>query len=214
MANPLAAQNYEKLGVPQQKIIQSSYGWDPGQIRRCSSSQKEKAPFVALYVGVTEMRKGVDKLIRAWVRANVKGKLVIGGPLSTELEWLCREELNRDDIVVTGWVNDVAPLYRDADIFVFPSHEEGGPQVTYEAMGAGLPVVVSPMGASVLVRNGLDGFIVDQHDEEGWVEAIRTLSENKHLRQELAENAYQRALEFTWEMVGARRREAVQARLR
>ena len=44
---------------------------------------------------------------------------------------------------LAGFVADVAAVYRAADIFVFPSYQEGMPVALMEAMAAGLPCVVS-----------------------------------------------------------------------
>ena len=61
-------------------------------------------------------------------------------------------------MVVIDFVADVRALYRTADVFVFPSLEEGGPQVTYEACGCGLPVITTPMGAAESARQNQEGF--------------------------------------------------------
>ena len=55
-----------------------------------------------------------------------------------------------------------------ADVFVFPSLFEGSAVVTYEALAAGLPSVVTPSAGSV-VRDGVEGFIVPRGeiDEPG-----------------------------------------------
>ena len=43
---------------------------------------------------------------------------------------LCATELNRADVRCMGFVRDIDKLYRDADVFVLPSFEEGDPLVT------------------------------------------------------------------------------------
>jgi glycosyltransferase involved in cell wall biosynthesis len=47
-----------------------------------------------------------------------------------------------------GWLprSQVQDFYRSADIFVFPSYREPGGNVVFEAMGYGLPLIVSDIG--------------------------------------------------------------------
>ena len=80
--------------------------------------------------------------------------------------------------------------------------------VTYEAMGCGLPVITSPIGAGP-ARDGVDGFVIDPHDIDGWASALRRLAVDAELRQRMGEAARERAREFTWQKVARRRREAL-----
>ena len=63
----------------------------------------------------------------------------------------CSRILARSDVIHRDYTSDIALAYREADFFAFPSLEEGGPLVTYEAMANGLPVLTSPMRAGGVV---------------------------------------------------------------
>ena len=93
-------------------------------------------------------------------------------------------------------------LYRSADIFVFPTLEEGGPQVTYEAAGCGLPVVTTPMGAARLVKDGLNGLIVNAIDVDGLAGAIAHLAASPELRDSFGQQARMMQEQHTYEKVG------------
>jgi glycosyltransferase involved in cell wall biosynthesis len=55
---------------------------------------------------------------------------------------------------------ELADLYRESDVFAFPSVNEGLAQVLLEAMASGLVVVASDLsGADDCVTEGRDGFI-------------------------------------------------------
>jgi glycosyltransferase involved in cell wall biosynthesis len=75
-------------------------------------------------------------------------------------------------------------------------------------MGCGLPVIVSPMGSGP-ARDGIDGFVRDSHDIDGWVTALRRLAEDADLRGQMSQAARERANLFTWKKVGTRRRETL-----
>jgi len=63
--------------------------------------------------------------------------------------------------------------YRESDLFVFPSVNEGLAQVLLEAMASGLPVVASDLsGADDCITHGKEGFVVPARDVDRIAEAI------------------------------------------
>lgn len=72
-----------------------------------------------------------------------------------------------DCVVVTGFrePREVARLLNSADLFLLGSHREGWPTALVEAMACGLPAVVTDVsGASTLVEEGRNGYIVRGRD--------------------------------------------------
>ena len=122
---------------------------------------------------------------------------------------LCADELRREDVTVIKYTRDIGPFYRSADVFAFPSLEEGGPQVTYEAAGCGLPLLTSPMGAARIGIHGSTGLVVDPRDEGQWIEAMQELARDPDLRHRMGQAARQRAQDFTWPKVAADSRDRV-----
>ena len=96
-------------------------------------------------------------------------------------------------------------IYSQADVFVFPSLEEGGPMVTYEAMAHGIPPLVTAMGGGAIVQDGVNGMVLPDTDIGAWVTAMREIAENRQKRIELGKNAQQRAQDFTWKNVAEQR---------
>ena len=123
------------------------------------------------------------------------------------------KDLKDFDAAYLKYNSDIAFTYQEADLFAFPSLEEGSPLVTYEAMAHGLPILTSPMGAGGVVREGIDGLVVSPYEEDAWVEALRKLANSPDLRAKFGVSARKRAKEFTWEKVGQRRAAIVQQRL-
>jgi glycosyltransferase involved in cell wall biosynthesis len=206
--SPMVRCSLEKAGIAPDVIIDTSYGWDPD--RHTPHDHVPSTGFTVLFVGRLCVRKGVHLLLEAWRRAAIPGgRLVMAGFLEPEIERLCTRDLTRSDVVLPGFVRDIAQLYAAADVFVFPSLEEGGPQVTYEAMACGLPVVVSPMGAGAVARNGLDGYVCPPYDIECWADTLRMLAINPALCIQLGAAGRSRAEQFIWDCVGSRRLEAL-----
>jgi glycosyltransferase involved in cell wall biosynthesis len=203
--SPLVASSLVSHGVEPRKVIPSSYGWEP---RRLTGERTLLSPIngvTIVFVGLACVRKGVPLLLEAWARSEIQGRLVLAGRVDEEITLRCAALLNRPDVVLLGQVEDVGALYRSADIFAFPSLEEGSPLVSYEAIGAGLPSIVSPMGAGAVIQNGEQGFVVDPHDLGGWIDALRRLGQSLELRRSFGAAAKARAATFTWQLVGERR---------
>ena len=212
--NAMVEASLLQCGVQTSKLIVSSYGWDPD---RFSGSDRLLAPhegMTAAFVGTICVRKGVHLLLEYWARSNVAGQLILAGDMEPILKEKCASLLARDDVVVLDYVKNIGALYRSADVFVFPSLEEGGPQVTYEACGCALPVITTPMGAGRIVRHNQEGFVIDPYDDVGWISALRSLADNISLRRTMADAAQVRSNGFLWPAVAARRTQQILERLK
>jgi len=117
-----------------------------------------------LYVGRIEKRKGSVELIEAAHQLRKLGisfdlRFVGDGPLRDVLTETCTRLRLSDYVTFVGPISDKKALmaeYESADLFVFPSHDEGFPRVLYEAMIKSLPIVTSFVG-------GIPGLMVN-----GW----------------------------------------------
>jgi glycosyltransferase involved in cell wall biosynthesis len=202
--NSMVAQSLIDVGIAVDRILQTSYGWSSARLADALKAARPKRKPTFAFVGFGIIRKGLNLLLDAWERAAIDGRLLIAGTIGDEIREVSSRQLALPSVQELGFVHDIASVYAAADVFVFPSHEEGGPQVVYEAAGCGLPSVVSPMGAGRLVRNGVEGYVIDPFDIDGWTRAMCTLATEPDLRRCLGIAAARRAEEFTWERVGRR----------
>jgi colanic acid/amylovoran biosynthesis glycosyltransferase len=100
----------------------------------------------------------------------------------------------QDRVTLTGTQSEaeVYQLLSDADAFVLPSvgTGEAWPVSVMEAMGAGLPVIASQIGATrEMINSGVDGFLVAQGDEQAILEKIVALAQNVDMRIRIGEAA-------------------------
>jgi glycosyltransferase involved in cell wall biosynthesis len=85
-----------------------------------------------------------------------------------------------------GYQEDVAGYYRLFDAFLLPSVNEGTPVSAIEALASGTPVVANRVGGVPdVVRDGVDGFLVDPGD--GAVARLAELAADAGLRQRMGE---------------------------
>jgi glycosyltransferase involved in cell wall biosynthesis len=82
-----------------------------------------------------------------------------------------------------GYQEEVASWYEAFDAFVLPSANEGTPVVAIEALAAGRPVVATAVGGVPdVVREGVDGFLVEPGDLVGLAERLERLAADPELR--------------------------------
>ena len=211
--SPEVETSFLEAGLSPGKLISSSYGWSPERFPQTADPRPPREAVTVLFAGTVCIRKGAHLLLDAWQRAAISGRLVLCGPIEPALQRLFGELLARPDVVHIPYASDMGRFYREADIFAFPSIEEGGPLVTYEAMAHGLAVVASPMGAGAVLRNGIDGLVIPPHSADGWVDALRSLAQSPECRLRFGEAARVRAQDFTWAKVARRRADALTEKL-
>lgn len=93
-----------------------------------------------------------------------------------------------NNVKFLGFRRDVLDILKLTDIFIMPSIREGLPVSIMEAMDAGLPIIASNIRGCVdLVTN--NGILVNLENENGFADAIKTLVDNKDLREQMGKNS-------------------------
>lgn len=211
--NSFVKESVTAYGVPESRCIETSYGWGADRLVRGGRVVPDDGTFTVAFVGTVDVRKGAPVLLQAWAKSGVKGRLLIAGSISPYVSKRFKHILSRQDIILLGHVRDVGSVYRSADIFCFPTWEEGGPQVTLEAMSAGAVPIVTPMGtAGAFSAEDEVGIIVDPGKVDALAAALCLLAEDSAKLDQLKQRARNRATHYTWEAVGVRRRGELLAR--
>lgn len=173
---------------------------------------------VVMYAGRFDERKGIETLVRAIAKdevkrhANLKLK-IIGGSTPGAKDGMERNrigelvrELGIEDI--TEFVGRVqheklASYYAAADVCVVPSHYEPFGLVAIEAMASRTPVIASEVGGlKFSVVDGKTGLLVPPQDDTAFAKAIDAILSDDRWREELGVNARQRVeAKFSWDGV-------------
>ena len=160
-------------------------------------------------VGTICVRKGHQYLFRAFERVKQQlpaAELICVGNLKTDF----RKEWPRWQGTFTHIPHlphvELAQLLQTCTAFVFPSQEEGFARAIVEAMAVGLPIIASPeSGATTLVADGVEGFIVRGRDPQHIAEAMLRVAQDPELCRRMGEAAHKKgAVKNTWQDYGDR----------
>jgi len=126
--------------------------------------------FVVGWVGRMTAVKNTDRVVRALqtlVDLGVDARLLLvgDGPDRDHLERYAHELGVMKRCLFLGYQEDVARFYDAIDALVLPSVNEGTPVSVIEALAAERPAVATRVGGTPdIIRDGIDGFLVDPAD--------------------------------------------------
>ena len=198
--SPIMTASMLDNGVPKSKILQTSYGLSPSAIFDGQHVAQSNQP-TFIFVGSIGVRKGIHLLLDYWVKAKLNAKLKLVGAIEEAVKPLVTQYLSHESIEHIPFTSDLPSIYKNADVFILPSLEEGSPLVMYMALGAGLPVIVSPMGGGGVIVDNEDGFVVDPYDADKWIERMRQLAESAESRMRLSRQSKVKATHYVWDAV-------------
>ncbi len=191
-----------KPGPPDRHRARDALGRLQPQLRTAESDVS------AVYVGRLHSGKGLLELVEAWetvVRRHPKAYLwLVGdGPLEADLRRAIRARGLEHRVVLPGAFDDVRDFLMAADLFVFPSHQEGMPLALLEAMEAALPIVATDIpGNRILIRPDRDGLLVPVRSPAALSRAVLQLMEEPQWARSLADSARARVeAEFGFDQV-------------
>ncbi|HUJ92438.1 MAG TPA: glycosyltransferase family 4 protein [Gaiellaceae bacterium] len=153
---------------------------------------------VALFVGVLEAYKNVDGLAAAWrqvVQQIPQARLVLVGKGARQsvIDELMAELPDQVDHVRELSPEGVAERLDEATVLVLPSRSEGLGRVVIEAFARGRGVVASRVGGIPdLVRDDVEGRLVDPLDGDQLVEVLIEVLSDRALAERYGEAAAER----------------------
>jgi glycosyltransferase involved in cell wall biosynthesis len=141
-------------------------------------------------------RKGIHYLLQAFVTAAIPNSelVIIGGTGDRWSKRMVGDFLRRHSNIRQE-IRDVMaePIenhFGRAAVVVHPALEDGYALTIPQALASGRPVIATVQsGAAELIRDGVDGFLVEARDVEGLAKAMRRLANDKSLYGRMAESA-------------------------
>lgn len=194
-----------EAGAAPQRIELLPYGVDCERFRPDpeAGESRRAGPLQLLFVGQIGQRKGLRYLLEAMRRLpredfelTLVGGLAAPAAALAPYRGLYRHLPNQP-------YHGIHEVFRQADVFVYPSLHEGSALAVYEALASGLPVVTTHNSGTV-VRDGEEGLLVPIRDAGALAGALARLRAEQGLRREMAIAARRRAETYTWRHYGER----------
>ena len=162
-------------------------------------------------VGRYVYQKGFDLLLQAWAKIERQcpdWMLVVygDGDRAPYEQMMQNLGIDASRCLLNGPTTDIQREYVNSSLFVFTSRFEGFGMVLVEAMACGLPVVsfACPCGPKDIVRDGEDGFLVENGNIDELVQQLMKLMVDHRLRTAFARHAQQNAQRFNIEQTALR----------
>jgi glycosyltransferase involved in cell wall biosynthesis len=194
------ADSFVQNGTSPDKLILLPYGVDTTRFDEVKIESSDGDRFRILFVGRISRAKGVHELIEAFRDLNASdAELVLVGRDTGEID-IASLQNEMKNVRHLGWLPSAQlnEVYMRSDLFICPSLYEGAGNVIYEAMLAGLPVIVGRAGSSA-VEDGVTGFVLNDVHAPELRSKIEYLYRQRELRKSVGQNARETMRKRSWE---------------
>jgi len=196
--------------IPDEKIRVVHYGAPAIRHRERTATDPARRLRV-LFVGVLVQHKGIGYLLDAVDRLGSQVELTLVGrrfQANSRVDEACR----RWRWFETLSHSQVLDVMMQSDVLVLPSLGEGFGLVVTEALACGLPVIVTPnVGASDLVQDGREGFVVPVCSADLIADKLQALYRDRDLLAAMSRQAQVTARENSWASYRANFRDTLRA---
>ncbi len=179
-------------GLDKCVVIDNGIEMGSGLMRSSKKGPVPESPVQLLFIGALSLQKGIHvtlEIVKKLTDHGINFQYNIVGEWSSEKDkneaFSYIEKYNLGSKIVFHGIllrEKKWQLLSSSDIFVFPSFNEGQPLVVIEAMAFGLPVVSSSVGAIPdTMEDGVNGFMIKNHDSNAFVEKILAIIQDPGL---------------------------------
>lgn len=150
------------------------------------------------WLDMIKIFKEVNKDYPDW-----KLKIIGEGPLKNEIVKKIKDEKLEKAIEIKGKTNEIMKEYLESSIYLLTSHYEGLPMVLIEAQACGVPIVSydCETGPREIIKDNVDGYLVEHYNSKEMVEKILKLVKNEKLRKHMGKEGTLNSVKFSEEEI-------------
>lgn len=153
--------------------------------------------FTFIFIGRIVKDKGVEELLRAFVKLNHKlnyTRLIILGRQEEGLDPITQEAKSiiifNKNIINLGYKSDIRTFLAASNCLVLPSYREGFPNVVLQAGSMKIPAIVTNInGCNEIIKNKINGLIVQPKKTNSLYIAMKKITLNRKLYKSLKNSA-------------------------
>jgi glycosyltransferase involved in cell wall biosynthesis len=192
-------QSFQAEGFPPQKLSLvrlgvdvSAFRPDRGAIAARKQRIRSGEPLRVLYVGSVSYQKGLLDLERVIGARHGRGfRFRLVGQVLPEAAAVVARLKGKAEIVGKLPQASLPAEYRGADLFFYPTIQDGYPMVMAQAKAAGLPTLTTPHGAgSDIISSGVDGWIVPARDTNAMIDRLDWCNTNREAIASMVDAVY------------------------
>ena len=186
-----------KLGVDINRFKKAKNKQEKEKLRQKLNLPLDKK--IVTYVGRLSTEKNVESLSKAIKNLNdEKTVLLLVGDGEDHVK---EQFLNKPNIIITGFIDNVEEYLQASDLFVMPSLTETTSLATLEAMSTQLPVLASKVGLiPKYLKRGYNGEFIAKENSSLLAKKINKILSDPSYAKELGKNARNTiAFQFSWE---------------
>lgn len=191
------------IGVPAERMVELPSGVEASALASETRPVGDKIKFV--FLGRYERRKGIEELNTAlrWLLSENKfqnAEFHFIGPIPAD------RRISGEALIYHGEIRSkegLQELLRKCDVLLCPSWSEGLPNVILEAMANGLAVIGTDVGATNVVLNDTNGWLLESSDPRRIADAIAGVISGEREKTEQKKKAALATMRdhFTWEQL-------------
>lgn len=203
-----AYDSFREQGFPAEKLIKMVLGVEVDSFRSSPEAVQGRcariasgAPLRVLYVGALLYRKGMIDLGRIFQSLDGSHyRFTLVGPPSRESAGVLSLLADRVEIVPKQSQHRLKEWYQRADVFIFPTVEDGFAQVLAQAHAAGLPILTTRNSAGRdLIQDGETGWVLPIRSPQAFVERLLWCDAHRKELAEMTRRIHEETRLRTWD---------------
>lgn len=193
--------------VPKEKMYILPLGIDTSLFRPKETIIKERVNRIiagkrlnVLMVGSFSFRKGIFDLENIISSLSEDFNFTFVGDVPNEGKGIAKKLKGKIEMIPRQPEFELAKYYNEADIFIFPTIEDGFAAVLTQALAAGLPVICTTnCGGPDIIREGETGWILPIRSPRLFIEQLKWCDKNREELSNIARSSYEsNSKDRTW----------------